>query len=788
MHKPEILAPAGSFDALRAAVWGKADAVYLGTQSFNARARAQNFSAEELARAIEFAHRAGVRVYVTVNTLIRQDELPEAMELLFGLYNLGVDAVIIQDLGLARAARRYLPALELHASTQCTVSSLESARTMAELGFARVVLARELSLGQISAISQAGVIPVEIFLHGALCAAYSGQCLYSSLAGGRSGNRGQCAQSCRLPARLQVSGRSGYIQSTRDLNLLAHLPKLLGLNAAAWKIEGRARSADYVAEVVSIYRRALDQCLANPLAYRPQPEEEERLAQAFNRKFTPGLILGGRASRFYNRERPNNHGLVAGRVRGLQGREALVELSRDLARGDLVEFAAGGGEQLLRADGAKGSTLRIGAPGEQAPAVGETLLRLHDNRRAAVLREGYQRHEPPLQGITMFLEGAVGAPLCLTAEAGGQKIRVCSDQVASAALSRPLTAADVSRQLAKLGESSVFYATGISCDLAGDIHFPVAGLNDLRRRAVVGLTRLLWGQPCPQPMVAYSAPATQDTGKADSRLGAVVADAAEAKAAARAGADWLVLGGEWCETPLAERLILYSSLRGEVDRPLVLRLPRIMHTEEEEEVLAAVEPDWEVMSSSPGMLRRASEMGITVRADSGLNVFNCESAASLSPRSVTLSSELNRGQVAMMLGCLHSEAELVVHGRQLLMVHENCLLEDGTCSRTRGCHRRDTLIDRKGYAMPVHTDYRCRSYLLNGPVLCLVDSMDEVLRLAVPRLRLELAGAGVESVFGTVQAYREAISRKGAHAGDLRRNMQDLWGGLTRGHWERGVD
>ena len=281
---PELLAPAGSYEALLAAVRGGADAVYLGGKSYGARAFADNFDTEELARAIRYAHLNGVRVYVTVNTLLFDREMDECVSYVKRLYTLGADAVICADLGLIRRIRHEIPDMEIHASTQVSIHNTEGANMLASLGIPRVVVARELSCEDICEIVDNADAEVEAFVHGALCVCHSGQCLFSSIVGGRSGNRGECAQPCRLP----YNGKDRYPLSLRDLSLAGHVRALVSSGVASLKIEGRMKSAEYVYGVTSIYRRLLDECRD---ATR---EEETRLERLFSRggKFTDAYFLG----------------------------------------------------------------------------------------------------------------------------------------------------------------------------------------------------------------------------------------------------------------------------------------------------------------------------------------------------------------------------------------------------------------------------------------------------------------------------------------------------------------
>ncbi|MBR0060702.1 MAG: U32 family peptidase, partial [Selenomonadaceae bacterium] len=281
----ELLAPAGSFEALRAAVEAGADAVYLAGEKFGARAYAENFEGEQLIKAVEFAHLRGVAVHVTVNTLIADEELDEFAEYLKFLRRANVDALLVQDLGAAALAKKFAPEIPLHASTQMTIHNSEGVKALAELGFTRAVLSRELTLEEIKKICRESPIETEIFIHGALCVCWSGQCLMSSLIGGRSGNRGRCAQPCRLPYELvdergkNLLNAGKYLLSPKDLNTLELLPKLIETGVTSLKIEGRMKRPEYVATVVKVYRDALDKKFSTP-------EDMRKLAQIFNRDFT----------------------------------------------------------------------------------------------------------------------------------------------------------------------------------------------------------------------------------------------------------------------------------------------------------------------------------------------------------------------------------------------------------------------------------------------------------------------------------------------------------------------
>ncbi|MCE7697726.1 MAG: U32 family peptidase [Methanobacterium paludis] len=361
---PELLAPAGSMEALKAAVNAGADAVYLSGKRFGARHYAANFEDEEIEGAVSYAHLHGVKVQVTVNTLIKDSELQDVAEYLLWLYKIGVDAVIIQDLGVASICREMVPNLDMHASTQMTIHNFEGVKWAAEFGFKRVVLAREVGVQDIKRISEklneelkadkSSSIELEVFGHGALCYSYSGQCLMSSFIGGRSGNRGMCAQPCRKPYDFIVGEKDEfgrpqntrvmplkehYLLSTRDLSVYKHLNQISKAHVNSIKIEGRMRSPQYVAIVVGIYRKAIDSMKREK--WKPTDEDVSKLKLAFNRGFTEGYMMNARRGSLMARDGPSNRGLYVGDVVGYKkSGEVVVKIKNPIIpqKGDGIVF------------------------------------------------------------------------------------------------------------------------------------------------------------------------------------------------------------------------------------------------------------------------------------------------------------------------------------------------------------------------------------------------------------------------------------------------------------------
>ena len=337
MKKVELLAPAGNMETLLAAIKGGCDAVYLGGKAFGARAFAKNFDDEELKKAVKLCHLYGVKIYVTANILVYENEIEEFLNYLKFLYEIGVDAVIMQDLGMISLVHKLIPELEIHASTQINCHNKESFKFLEKIGVSRVVLAREMTLDEIKNLGES--MEIEVFVHGALCVSYSGNCLFSSLNGGRSGNRGMCAGSCRLPYDLLKDGEivkedGKYLLSTKDLCLASNLKEVLDSGVSSLKIEGRMKSPEYVGYVTHVYRRLIDEYYKNG---NPQIKRNEiiNLKKLFNRTFTSGYMFD---ESIYNIKSPNHLGSHLGEVIKFDKRRIYIRLDDDLCQEDGIRF------------------------------------------------------------------------------------------------------------------------------------------------------------------------------------------------------------------------------------------------------------------------------------------------------------------------------------------------------------------------------------------------------------------------------------------------------------------
>ncbi|AKB41883.1 DUF3656 domain-containing U32 family peptidase [Methanosarcina mazei] len=508
--KPELLAPAGGMEALMAAVENGADAVYLGARAFSARGYASNFSEEEIENAIDYAHLRGVKVYVTVNTLLKEGEIESALMLLSRLREMGVDAIIIQDLGLISLSRKYLPDLPLHASTQMTLHNSVGAGFIKGLGIERIVLSREVSLEDIKTVKERNDVEIEVFIHGALCISYSGQCLLSSLIGGRSGNRGYCAQPCRKKYRLYCNGKQvkttgSYLLSPKDLNTATALGPLIESGIESFKIEGRMKRPEYVAGVVRIYRRLIDRYLKDPAGYSVSEEERETLTQLFNRGFTSGYFFENPRGKLMSRENPHNRGIPAGRVISYDRRtkHLRVKLSNSLRLGDgiMVENAETRPEDKGKIissmytekgpvySAERGEVVEI--PFDSRAPSGSTVYRTHDKKLMDSLKkESESGSLRPKIHISLKATIVQGKPARLEVmDRDSNFVVVESGYLVEKAEKSPTSKAQIEKQLTKLG-NTLFEAAELEVNTEEDIFIPVGQLNDLRTQAVSQLEKL----------------------------------------------------------------------------------------------------------------------------------------------------------------------------------------------------------------------------------------------------------------------------------------------------------
>ena len=751
----ELLAPAGGREALTAAVQNGADAVYLGARLFNARRGADNFDEGGLREAVSYCHAHGVRVHVTLNTLVRDGEMAALEGQIREVAEAGADAAIVQDLGVAALVRQMAPGLSLHASTQMAVHSRQGVEYLRGHGFGRAVLAREMPLAEIEKCAGLGV-ELEAFCHGALCVSCSGQCLFSSLVGGRSGNRGMCAQPCRLPYRL--GGAHGYLLSPRDVMLLDDLKAMEAAGVISFKIEGRLKRPEYVAVVTSIYRRALD---GKPIT----DADREALLQIFNRGgFSRGYLRDMNDAALMYPGRPNHMGVLVGQGGALR---------RDVDAEDVLAGRTGSEDRPVKLQGRAGS--RIAVRGD--------IYRLVDAAQMRAARESYA-HERRLTHLTAELTLRVGEPMRLRVSDGERAFEAVGEET-QAARSRPLDAARVREQLQKTG-GTPYVLDGIGIDADGTAFAAASQLNALRRAALEGLTAARVSTFAPEKAVYAAKPLPALRPEAAKTRLIARSDQPELLLAAReAGADELALDPrDWRREALDACL---AALDGE---RFALVLPAVANADVLDGIHVWARAHRERLTAvyAANVAQLGMGWGVEMRGDFALNLFNSRAVSETGLVRYMPSLELTARQMADMPG----EKELLIWGRAPLMRLRHCLLRaaqelPGAHDACRRCDCAKApidgmaLIDRRGAAFPL------RRVASDGG--CVVEVLNSVPHWLLPK-RGRLCACSAWTLFLRAGEPAKALVSACRAALDGREAGLAPFAGMqaTTGHFFRGVE
>lgn len=838
---PELLAPAGTLDAVRAAVANGANAVYLGASMYNARDEGAQLSLDELELACAIAHARGVRVYLTFNVLIKPHELPEALRYLGECVDRGIDAAIVQDLGVVRLIQRVYPQLEVHGSTQMTIHDVAGARVMQRLGVERVVLARENTLDDIRAIrSEVPDLSLETFVHGALCISYSGQCFMSGMISERSANRGSCAQSCRKDYTLNDELTSatldrGYLISTKDLAAHDHLEAIADLGVGCLKVEGRKKKPEYVATVTKAYRGWLDAIARGERGQAPSPDAVEPLVQIFSRGNTGGMY-GGRQGRDYiTRTQPDNRGLPIGMVVGQDGQELIVEVTRALAVGDGVGFEApeegaaaslGGSVQQVRTLFTRAGVFRQAVQVRSGPRVvrvseGWRVVRTSDATLLAAAQASYAAVPLPtrvgLTRVDVRCFGHAGGPLKTVWQCGEYEVTVRGDVPLAPASKRALDMTQLREQFGRLGETPFKLGSVDITGLASGLFLPVSELNQLRQQATEQLLeQRSWATMSEQAVreaqiaeqVAHvdstsarshgDAP-ERETGADPLALRAIVYDLDGARAAAAGGATEVVLDPFLRHpTPPLSRV---TALREELAAQgvgLRLRTPVIVRPEERKRLDKWLALGLPVLSGHVGLVAELAEAGVDVVADYATNVFNQHTAAflfELGARRLTASIELTTTEILDVVSPWQGRGfDVLVYGRTEGMTIEHCVLSAAFDREPTTCrdlcvqkHPHVSLTDPAGYTFAVATDSACRNRLLHSRP---IDGSEHLPTLWARGVRgyhllFNVPGDPIEAI---VRGYRRQLDALAAgETADSMALRSLLNGEFTRGHFARAV-
>jgi putative protease len=805
--KPELLSPAGNWECARAAVANGADAIFFGMPRFNARLRADNFTEEDLPELMKFLHEHGVKGYVAFNTLIFTGELRDAEKQLHLLEDCEVDAVIVQDLGLARMVKALTPNLRLHASTQMTITSPEGLEFAKQLDIDQAVLARELSLRELERFKEAQV-PLEVFVHGALCVAYSGQCLTSESLGRRSANRGECAQACRMPYEMLVDGElrdlgdKRYLLSPQDLAAVDEIPRLIELGIRSFKIEGRLKTPEYVAAVTKVYRAAIDRALAG----RPAPATDEdryALEMTFSRGLYTGWMHGVNHQELVGAYYGKKRGPYVGAVMRILGADTLEldELQLAMKPGDGVVFEnlndtnheQGGSIYEMR-----GSRLsfRHGHLRMEDIPVGTRVFKTSDPALNRALRQSFEGDIPIRKQtrIDLHVTGKAGEPLRVQC---GQ-LAVTSTMPLQTAIKRPMTRESFCDQFSRLGGTE-FELGDVRFEIEGEVIVPVSELNRMRRDLIQELSTLI-----PDSVPAKKAVTTLESmlgsAKASNRASGILNQELfvlcrtkdQIDAALETGISRLYLDFE----DIRRYADLVADIKARSDTAQVwLATPRIQKSGEAGffKLIQRAEPHG-VLIRNLGAMAFFSGEGIPMTGDFSLNVANPLTAEILKKSGLerlTISYDLSIEQVLDLLGGAPPEwFELTLHQHMPMFHMEHCVfaafMSEGTdftnCGRPCEKHRVH-LRDRVGMAHPLKADVGCRNTLFNAVPQTGAQYFTALRQAGLGAFRVELLEEDKGESLRVLRTYQDLLAGK--------RPSDDIWRelkaqsqlGVTRGTW-----
>lgn len=806
----ELLAPAGTMENFMAALESGADAIYLGGKVFNARAHAANFGIDELREAVRLAHILDVSVYVTVNILIGDTELKDLEQYIKDLDSIGVDAIIVQDLAVAEIAKRVAPNIHLHGSTQMTAATLDAVRFYESLGFTRVVLARELSLKEIQHICKHCKAEIEVFVHGALCVCYSGQCLMSSFIGGRSGNRGACAQPCRLPYELLDSkGESvlpkheAYLLSPKDLNYSEHMNELVAAGVTSFKVEGRMKKVSYVRQVIGTYREILDEASIHE-------NQRKALASGFNRGFSTDYLEDTVGRQMMTVVAPNHQGKPIGESYTKKG-EVYLSLTEPIEQGSLVKILQSNGSVTYYTVDDEwtcvSDTLYKGRPAEGL-AVGQLYLAsTPKNTKSRGLQEFTRKYDMSVY-LSVGSNGETNYTELTAILDSGLSVTVTNEYVPAIANKVPTSLEKVTEQLGRLG-NTLFRLSYVDIP-DGPYMWPASVLNALRRDAVTALETALITHH------VESWQALQVTGDVDydfkaqhelsydtcPMISARVDEIEGVKAAISGGAQKIIFGGDrLSRTPYA--LSIYDEvarLCAQSDVICTFATPRVVKDDEVEaykhtlEAIVQAHPD-SISIHVPQALLWLRELGYTgaIEADTGLNIFNTPTLhfwEQLHISCVNPSQELTLKQITELAKHSHVPIETMIHGYTEMMISEYCAIASfvGTGSKVNcpmPCVKESySLKDRKGEIFPIRTDPYCRMHIMNSHEMDMRAYVPMLLQKGISILRVDgrhmkpsyvkdIVSQYVGIATGTMEAPPKKIDSQGES--------------ITRGHYFRGI-
>lgn len=806
MNEIELLAPVGSFDALKAAVQNGANAVYLGGKDFSARASANNFDREELIEAVKYAHIRDVRVFVTTNTLIKQDEIEDFVEYAKFLYDIDVDALIMQDIGVAMLIHELLPDFELHASTQMVAHSLEDVQYLESIGFKRVVLARELTVDEIKYICDNTNVDIEIFVHGALCVCYSGGCLMSSMIGNRSGNRGRCAQPCRQKYTMidistgeEIHSNGEYLLSTKDLNTIEDVDKIIETGVLSLKIEGRMKKPEYVATVINSYRNAIDEYQATKKV-NISTETMEDLYTIFNRKFTKGLILGEVGEDVMNSNVPNNQGLYVGKVvdYNKKSKRLKIKLEGTLKKGDGINLGGGTIGRIIKGKeiaqiGYKGETIELDFIGEARK--NQPVFKTSDTNLIDKAQKTYtQDKEFAKSLIDAEITIKLGEyPELKLIDKNNNSVTVKGDKLVEKALKVALGEEKIETQIKKLGNTP-YELDDLKINLDEGVSMPISLINQMRREAIELLDEAripVKGRAYKDSKIKYSPKKYAKDTNSNSKIRVKINNIEALKSIINLDIDMIY----YEDVATLEQAMAMATAN---NKKLIYSAPRIVRNKEYKRLEKSNEYCKEnVQISALGQVKyyKENSENVSFDVDYYLNPFNSETINHYKKEGATtvcISQELNIHEIKETTKYTDMEIETVAYGYIPMMLSEYCPMGvvARSCKKDKRCatckESKYVLRDFKGEEYRISQDLFCRSTIYNSIANCLINNLDELLDAGINVFRLDFTHESPELISKITKAFINTVNN------DLYVDVddQEIFDNMetTLGHLYKGVE
>lgn len=806
MKEIELLAPVGSFDSLKAAVQNGANAVYLGGKDFSARASANNFDREELKEAVKYAHIRDVRVFVTTNTLIKQNELEDFVEYAKFLYDIDVDAIIMQDIGAAMLIHELLPDFELHASTQMVAHSLEDVQYLESIGFKRVVLARELTVEEIKYICDNTNVDIEIFVHGALCVCYSGGCLMSSMIGNRSGNRGRCAQPCRQKYTMidistgeEIHNNGDYLLSTKDLNTIEEIDKIIDTGVLSLKIEGRMKKPEYVATVIKSYRDAIDE-YETTKKVNISDETMEDLYTIFNRKFTKGLILGEVGEEVMNSNVPNNQGLYVGKVvdYNKKAKRLKIKLEGTLKKGDGINLGGGTIGRIIKGKdiaqiGYKGETIELDFIGEAKK--NQLVFKTSDTDLIDRAQKTYTQDKE-------FAKSLIDAEISIKLDSYPELrlidkneniVTVQGDKLVEKALKVALSEEKIETQIKKLGNTP-YEIDQLKINLDEGVSMPISLINQMRREAIELLDNArisVKGRMYKDNDIKYSPKIYSRNADNKSKIRVKVNNIEALKSILNLDIDMIY----YEDVSTIEQAMTMANAN---NKKLIYSAPRIVRNREYKRLEKSDEYCRDhVQISALGQVKYYKENSESVKFDVDyyLNPFNSETINHYKKEgaeTVCISQELNLHEIKETTQYTDLEIETVAYGYIPMMLSEYCPMGvvARSCKKDKRCanckESKYVLRDFKGEEYRVSQDIFCRSTIYNSSANCLINNLDELSEAGINIFRLDFTHETPELIEKITESFIDVIENDFVADAKSLEVFEDM--DTTLGHLYKGVE